>query len=138
MPRIFALGVLSNDDPIDVLRSDVAQRALHARQQTHRPNIGVLIKALADCKPQAPKRDMIRYVGRAHRTEQDGIEPLERPAPHRSAPLRGPVSVSSRTMHPAIAPDCYGARHAATHPRNAGASVGVDATKQWRTRKWCS
>src|ERR1700712_1641805 len=37
----------------------------------------ILVEALADRQPQAPQRNVIRHVGRAHRTEKDGIEFLQ-------------------------------------------------------------
>ena len=41
------------------------------------PHVGVLVEALADRQPQAPQRDVIGHVGRAHRAEEDRVERLE-------------------------------------------------------------
>ncbi len=78
LPGIFALGILPDNHPIHILRDNVAQWALDARQQIDRTNIRVLIEALADRQPQAPERDVIRYVHGADGTKQNGVEPLER------------------------------------------------------------
>jgi len=73
--RVFALGVLAHDHPIDV--APAIERRLDARQHPRRPHIGVLIEALADRQAQAPERQVVGHVGRADRAKEDGIERLQ-------------------------------------------------------------
>ena len=75
---ILAFGILAHDHPVEIARTDIAQRRRDARQDLGRPHIGVLVEALADRQPQPPERDVVGHVGRADRAEIDGVEFLER------------------------------------------------------------
>lgn len=69
---ILALGVLADAEDIEVLR---AQRALDARQQAMRADVGILHERLADRQQQAVQRDGIGHLRRpADGAEQDGVE----------------------------------------------------------------
>ncbi len=70
---IFALGILADDDPVELRPGDVAQRRGDARQDAGRAHIGVLVEGLADGEPQAPERDVVGNVGMAGRAEEDGV-----------------------------------------------------------------
>ena len=74
---ILAFRVLADDDPVQVLGLDIAQRALNAGQDAGRADIGVLVERLADREPQAPERDVVGNVGGADRAEIDGVERLQ-------------------------------------------------------------
>ena len=71
---IFAFGVLAHDDPVQFRTGDMTQRAGDARQNPGRTNVGILIKRLADRQTQTPQGDVVRDVGSADRTKQDGVE----------------------------------------------------------------
>src|SRR5437588_763507 len=73
--RVFAFGVLAHDDPVD-LRA-VLKRRRHAGEHARRPHVRVLVVALADLQAQAPERDMVGHVGRAHGAEEDRIKALQ-------------------------------------------------------------
>jgi len=47
-PGIFTLGVLAHDHPVEIARTDTAQRPLDAGQEAGRADIGVLVEGLAD------------------------------------------------------------------------------------------
>ena len=68
------------------------ERALDARQQARRADVGVLVEALADREAQAPERDVVGDVGRADGAEVDRIERpqlLEAVRRHHPAGARG-------------------------------------------------
>ena len=70
---VFALGILADDQPVEVGRVDVAQRAGDAGQDARRADIGVLVEPLADRQAQAPQGDVIGDVGVAHGPEIDRV-----------------------------------------------------------------
>jgi hypothetical protein len=70
---IFALTVLADDEPVQSAGCEVAQGAADTRKDAGRPDIGVLVEALADRQAQAPQRDVIRDVGGADGAKQNGI-----------------------------------------------------------------
>ena len=74
---VFALAVLADEGHIDILRLRVLQRAGRAPQQFHRPQVDILVKALADFQQQPPQGDMVRHAGGADRPEVDGVELLQ-------------------------------------------------------------
>ena len=80
LPGILALGILAHDHPVQVLGPDPSQRALDAGEDAGGADIGVLVERLADVEAQAPQRDVVGHVGRAHRAEVDGVEFLQRRA----------------------------------------------------------
>ena len=74
MTGIFAFRVFAHDDPVELLaRIDVAQRTPDSGQDARRPDVSVLVERLADREAQAPQRDVVRDIGRAHRAKVDGI-----------------------------------------------------------------
>src|SRR5438045_3133964 len=73
--RVFTLGVLAHDHPVDV--APAIERRLDAGQHSRRPHVRVLVEPLADRQAQAPERQVIGHVRRAHRAEEDGIERLQ-------------------------------------------------------------
>ena len=75
---IFAFGVFTHDNPVEIAGADIPQRRGDAGQDPGRPDVGVLVKALADRQAQAPQRDVIGNIGRADRTKVDRIEFLQR------------------------------------------------------------
>ncbi len=68
---IFALAVLAHDHPVDGTAELRPQRARQAGQQARRPDVGVLIEALADGEAQTPERDVVGQIGVADRAEVD-------------------------------------------------------------------
>ena len=110
LPRILALGVLAHDHPVELGGSNVAQRACDAWQKADRADIGILVEWLADREPEPPQADMIRHVGRTHRTEVDRVERAQQlvaAGRHHGtlAPvaLRAPVEPLDLEREPAIA-----------------------------------
>src|SRR4051812_27548149 len=73
--RVLALGVLADDDPVDL--ACISQVRSDSREETRGADVGVLVEALADRQAQAPEGNVVRHVGRADRAEQDGVELLQ-------------------------------------------------------------
>ena len=73
---VLALGVLADDDPVDVL---AVRRAGSSRPGSTRagPHVGVLVEALADRQAQAPERDVVGHLLAADRAEEDRVEALQ-------------------------------------------------------------
>ena len=87
-PDVFALGILPDDDKIDIAGLFIAQRTGHAGQQEAGAEIGVLVEPLADRQPQPPERDVVGHARPADRTEEDRVElrqPLQRVVRHQRA-----------------------------------------------------
>jgi hypothetical protein len=76
-PGVLTLGVLPDDDPVEFGAVRLAQRALDAGQELHRPYVRPLVEVLADVQPQTPETDVVRDSGPADRAEVDGVEFLE-------------------------------------------------------------
>ena len=53
--RIFALRILTNDHPVDILRANVAERALNSVEDARRPNVGVLVEETDRWPAASPK-----------------------------------------------------------------------------------
>ena len=97
---VLALGVLADDDEVDVRGRATGQGRAHSRQEPHRPHVHVLVEAAADGDQQAPERDVIRDVRGAHGPEQDRVEgpqPLEPVRRHHDAVL-GIVAAGIREL----------------------------------------
>ncbi len=71
---IFALAVLADDDPVEIGGAASGERALDARQDARRAQIGILVEALADRQAQPPERDVVGNVLVADGAEIDGVE----------------------------------------------------------------
>ena len=76
--RVLALAVLTNDHPVQITRLAIPQGRGYSGQHAGWPHVRVLIEALADFKTQAPQRDVIRYIGRTHGAEENGVERFKR------------------------------------------------------------
>ena len=74
LTRVFALGILAHDHPVEIGRRGKFQRRIDARQHARRTHVGVLVEALADIQTQTPEGDVIRYFFGADRAEIDGIK----------------------------------------------------------------
>ena len=74
---IFAFGILTHDHPVEIAGTGMAQRRGDAGQDPGRPDIGVLVKALADREAQAPQRDVIGDIRGADRAKVDRVEFLQ-------------------------------------------------------------
>ena len=72
--RVFALGVLADAHHIDVARAAVGERRRQAGQQSHRPEVHVLVEALPEGQNQLPHRHVIGDTRRADRPEVNGVE----------------------------------------------------------------
>src|SRR5690606_1236730 len=70
---VFALGVLADDDEIDVLWTTSGQRPGDAGQETHRPQVDPHVEGLADRQQHAPERDVVGHAGEAAGAEIDGV-----------------------------------------------------------------
>ena len=78
--RVFAFGVFADAHHVDVRGAAVGERRGQAGQQAHRPQVHVLVEALADRQDQIPDGDVIGHRRRADRAEIDRVErgqPLE-------------------------------------------------------------
>ncbi len=75
---VLAFRILAHAHHVDVGGAASGERRAETRQQPHRPQIHVLVEALADRKNQIPDRDVIGYGRRANRAEIDGVERGER------------------------------------------------------------
>ena len=71
--RVFTFRVLAHDDPVQVFTRAALERRLNARQNARWPDVGVLVKALANFQAQAPQRDVVRDVRVARRAKQNRI-----------------------------------------------------------------
>ena len=87
---VFAFRVLAHADHVDVGRGAIGERRGEAGQQPHRPQVDVLLEALAQRQQQIPDRDVIGHRRRADRAEVDGVE-------------RGRALESVLVHHPAVA-----------------------------------
>ena len=79
----------------------VGERRGQPGEQPHRPQVDVLIEALAERQEQVPDGDVIGHRRRADRAEVDGVEggePLEAVFVHHPAVLHG--STRSPTAAP--------------------------------------
>ena len=82
--RIFAFGVLADDDEIDVAGRAVGERRGNARHQPAGPQVDVLVEAAAKRDERAPQRDVIGHGRRpADRAEEDRVQ---RPELRRTSP----------------------------------------------------
>src|SRR5262245_33138974 len=52
--RVFALGILSNANHVDVARRSIRQRRYQPREEAHRPQVDVLLETLAQRKQEIP------------------------------------------------------------------------------------
>jgi hypothetical protein len=75
MPAYSPFGVLADHDPVDLV--SLGERRLHARQHACRAHVVVLVESLADGKPQAPQRDVIRHLLASNGAEEDGVHLLQ-------------------------------------------------------------
>jgi hypothetical protein len=55
LTSVLALGVLADDDPVEVAVGGVAERRLSATEDLCGADVGVLLKGLADCEAEAPE-----------------------------------------------------------------------------------
>ena len=134
---VLALRVLAHHDPVELARRDVAQRTRHARQQARRPDVGVLVEALADRQAQAPQRDVVRDVGGADRAEIDRIEaaqlvePVVRHHPAMGAIVsRAPVEALQLDLEPGLARR-ERAEHLGRRPRSPPGRCRRPATRRY-------
>jgi hypothetical protein len=110
--RILALGIFAHYVEIDIARLFVGQRAGHARHQTHRAQVHVLVEAPAELDQRTPQRNMIRHhLRHADRAEENRLKALKLLEPvvrhHLAVPQvvvavgpveRGPFDVDAETQ----------------------------------------
>ncbi len=99
-PGVLALAVLPHAYHVDVLRCPADQRARHARHQSHRPQVHVLLESLADRQDQLPHRDVIGDRRMADRAEIDRVgvaKPIE-PVGRHHAPGLAVVVAAPRIL----------------------------------------
>ncbi len=68
------LGILADDDEIDILRPLVLERSLHPRKQLYRPQIDVLVQPEANIKQQLPLENAGRHIRMTDGPQEHGIE----------------------------------------------------------------
>ena len=71
--RVLALVVLAHHVEVDLLRTASRERRSEALQAAHRAQIDVLLEVAANRDEQPPQGDVIRYSGKAHRAQEDGV-----------------------------------------------------------------
>src|SRR5690606_32587810 len=71
--RVFPFRVFAYDYPIQIAGGAAFKRGINARQDAGRPNVPMLVEALAYFQPQAPKGDAIGNVGVASRAKKNGV-----------------------------------------------------------------
>src|SRR5690606_9342253 len=71
---ILALDILAHDIEIDLARIAPLQRALDPLEQSHRPQIDILVELATDRDEQPPERNVIGNPGEADGAEIDRIE----------------------------------------------------------------
>ena len=87
---VLALGVLPDNDHVDVARGLAAQRRLHAWVEHAGAFADVLVERAANRQQQAVERNVVLYVGVADRSQIDGVrlgQPIERVRGHHLAVL---------------------------------------------------
>jgi hypothetical protein len=89
-PRVLAFAVLAHAHHVDIGRGAARKGARHPRQQPHRPQVHVLLEALADGEDQLPHRHVIRHRRMADGAEIDrvgAVQLLQRVGRHHPAGL---------------------------------------------------
>ena len=84
---VEALGVLADDDEVDVLGLLVLQRAVNAGIELDRAQVDVLVQLEADAEQHALLEDAGLDVGVADGAQEDGVE-----LPQLLQPLSGSTS----------------------------------------------
>ena len=74
---VGALGVLPDDDHVDVVGALAGQGRRGAGEEADGPEVDVEVELEAQPQEQPPLEDAGRDVGRAHRAEEDGVEPAQ-------------------------------------------------------------
>ena len=87
---VFPFRVLADADHVDVFGRAVGERRRHARQQPHRPQVHVLVEALAQRQDQLPDGHVVGHARIADRAEEDRLELLQ-------------LLEAVRVHHPAVA-----------------------------------
>ncbi len=107
--RVLAFGVFADAHHVDVRRAAIGQRRRQSRQQPHRPQVHVLLEALANGENQRRRR-AVGNAWRADRAEIDRIErrqALEAVGVHHPAvlfvELAAPGKLGERERHVAAA-----------------------------------
>ena len=98
---VLALGVLAHDHPVEVVRAAALERRVDAGKDARRPDVGVLVEALADLQAQAPERDVVGDVRIAGRAEQDRVlaaQRLEAVGRHHLAVGAEPVAAPAEVL----------------------------------------
>ena len=62
--RILALGVLADDDEVDVARLAIRERCRDARHEPARAEVHVLVEAAPELDQRTPQRDVVGHRGR--------------------------------------------------------------------------
>ena len=72
--RVLALGVLADEEHVDVCGAATGERVADAREQAHGPDVRPQVEPLAQLEQQAPERDVVGDARRADGAEQHGVE----------------------------------------------------------------
>src|SRR6266849_9204732 len=71
--RILTLGILAHDPEVDVSGLAVARRRDDAGQQTHGPEVYILIEFAPDRDQQTPQRHVVGNAGKAYGAKEDRV-----------------------------------------------------------------
>ncbi len=74
---ILTLGVFSHDQEVDLAGFDVGQGRSHARHQSDRPKVHILIELPTDRQQQTPQRNVIGYARKTDRSKENRVVPGE-------------------------------------------------------------
>src|SRR5262249_47671611 len=100
--RVLALGVLAEEEHVDVCRAAPRERAGHPLEQPSRAHVRPQVEALPDLEHEPPQRDVVghrRVTDRAHEHRVVRVERLERVGGHHPAVL-APVGGAPRQLGP--------------------------------------
>src|SRR5699024_8158042 len=75
--RVFALTVLTDDDPVEVGAFGLAEGRLDSRKEGDGTNVRPLVERLGDRQAKAPQAGVVGHLGGAYRPEVDGVVPLQ-------------------------------------------------------------
>ena len=125
-PGVLPFGVLAHADHVDICRRPVRERRGDTGQEPHRPQVDVLLEALAQRQDQLPDRDVIGHARVANRAEIDRLE-LLRAARTRPRPSSG--RCGGRTRSPKGTPSSAGCCGAARSMTSSAAGTLPDRSR---------
>ena len=75
--RVLALGVLADENHVNVLALHTGKRTRSAFEELHRTHVHILVEPMTDLKEQIAKRNMVGNPRISDRTKEDRVELLQ-------------------------------------------------------------